>query len=149
MNNIIASKNTFRNVSQTGILVNSKIRTLEPNICYADYIGSSSASNKGIRILPVASDNVYVKIDGDPLSATFNEVVHFPETSASVTAFPLTGFWPYGHYIKNSAPAPLTDPSTGLYIVSGWVKGSTNSTGAVNADSTGFYELRNFVQNIT
>jgi len=148
LNNIVASKNTFRNVSQTGILVSSKIRVLEPNICYSDYVGSSSASNKGIRILPKSSDNILVKIDGDPTSSTFNEVVHFPETSAAATSFPLTGFWPYGHYIRNSAPSPITDPNSGLYIVTGWVKGSTNSTGAVNTDATGFYELRNFVQNV-
>lgn len=46
-------------------------------------------------------------------------IINFPETSASSAAFPLTGFWPYGHYIKNSAPAPLTDPRTGLYLVTG------------------------------
>ena len=149
LNNVLVSKNTFRNVSQTGILVNSKIRTLEPNIVYSDYTSASSSGNKGVRILPEPTGNIYVKIDGDPTSATFNEVVHFPEMSASSASFPLTGFWPYGHYIKNRAPAPITDPSNGLYIVSGWVKGSTNSNGAVNQDATGFYELRNFVQNIT
>ena len=149
LNNVLVSKNTFRNVSQTGILVSSNIRTLEPNIIYSDYTSASSSGNKGVRILPEPTGNIYVKIDGDPTSATFNEVVHFPEMSASSASFPLTGFWPYGHYIKNRAPAPITDPSNGLYIVSGWVKGSTNSNGAVNQDATGFYELRNFVQNIT
>jgi len=148
LNNVLVSKNTFRNVSQTGILVNSNIRTLEPNIIYSDYTSASSSGNKGVRIMPEPTANIYVKIDGDPTSATFNEVVHFPEMSAASTSFPLTGFWPYGHYIKNRAPAPVTDPSTGLYIVTGWVKGSTNNNGAVNQNSSGFYELRSFVQNI-
>lgn len=149
LNSLTVSKNTFKNVSGTGILVSANTRTFEPNICFLDYISSSAnAGNKGIRVPPESKGNILVKIDGDPASGTYGEVVHFPERTAASTSFPLTGFWANGHFIENRAPAPVTDPSTGLYVVHGWYKAGTDSNGAIGTGS-GFLELRSFIQNIT
>ena len=148
MEGAIVQGNSFSNVAGTGVRSARDTKTYKENIIYSDYTDVDVATNKGVRLIPPAINNVIVKIDGNPLNATFRQITHFPQETETAANFPLTGYWSYGHIIKNRDPATINDASTGTYIVTGWIKLATNNNGAVDG-ATGFAELRSFIANIT
>ena len=125
---VMVGGNTFKNVSGTGIS-NDDVTVISPNLIYssADW-HTSSSSNKGVRHLPSARNNLIIPIDAAPTSATFGNIISMPCTCSS--SLPTTGRYVKGHVIENSNAFSLQGTSGSQYTVSGWLR-LTNGTSHV------------------
>ena len=125
---VMVGGNTFKNVSGTGIS-NDDVTVISPNLIYssADW-HTSSSSNKGVRHLPSARNNLIIPIDAAPTSATFGNIISMPRTCSS--SLPTTGRYVKGHVIENSNAFSLQGTSGSQYTVSGWLR-LTNGTSHV------------------
>lgn len=125
---VVTANNIFKNCGQprTG-----GATEIGPSIVYADFVGSGdNVSNKGVRNLPSAVNNIIVPIDGDPTSATFGNIQNTVLTySASI---PTTGRYLYGHRVLTAYNINGTAGSR--YSITGWWRATTGSGHVLNTD---------------
>lgn len=130
---IIARNNVFKNCAIPYLTaVNSS-----DNIFYADVVAPlDNAGNKGIRYIHSPSTNLVVAIDGDPASATFNNVTSIPVAQSG--SMPTTGKYVKGHEVYTTGGNVAGAPGS-QYFVTGWRRLTTGSNHVLNTD---WVELR-------
>jgi len=138
---LVISGNIFKNMGSTGLTLATSLVT-HPNIIYSDFLAAGdNATNKGVRGLPSAAQNTIIKIDGDPLSATFTQTISVPYLHAS--AMPASGYYVTNAFVRNSSPAELGSAAS-KYSVIGWYRDTTGSSNVLNTD---WFEVRGLTGN--
>lgn len=129
---LMVGGNTFKNVSETGIS-DDDVTVISPNLVYssADW-HTNSLSNKGVRSLPQARNNLIIPIDADPTSATFGNIESMPRTCSS--SLPTTGKYVKGHVIENFGAYTLQGSAGSQYVVSGWLRLTNGTSHVLNTD---------------
>ncbi len=128
---ILCGGNVFKSCGTTGIN-NTEVMTAYPNTVYAEYdTYTSSATNKGVRQLPSATNNNIIDIDGDPASATYGQVQNMPRKDG--TAMPTSGKYVTGHIVKKSNPV-VAGSGGSQYIITGWYRLTTGTGHVLNTD---------------
>jgi polygalacturonase len=125
---VIARNNVFKNCAiPYPAAVNGS-----GNIFYADVVAPfDNAANKGIRFVPSPSTNLIVSIDGDPASATYNNVTSTPLDQSD--GIPTAGKYVKGHIVYATG-GDVVGPPGSKYIITGWRRLTTGSNHILNTD---------------